>query len=131
MLSCGKPSANETSKEITKLETDDAYFIQHDFPKTYFTDSVLKAKIYSNSEEWKILRAFNYCKIDDDNVFRIRHRTKVECLEFPVDDNIVQIEFTTIGLGEKDFGTVTLVLENKEGVKKATELEFPYFLIEK
>jgi len=138
LVSCKtETSSNEDSRikpeeeeQIIRLNQSDV-IIRHSFPDTLNSGDKVFAEIESKNPDWKITRSFVYCQIGSDNVFRIFHRTKHECLELPVENNKAYIEFATKGIGDKEFGTVTLVLENKDGIKKATELEFKYYLKEK
>jgi hypothetical protein len=138
LFSCkAETNSNEDSRiktgeeeQIIRLNQSDV-LLNHNFPDTLNSGDKVFAEIESKNPDWKITRSFVYCPIDSDNVFRIYHRFKHECLELPVENNKAYIEFTTLGIGKKEFGTVTLVLENKDGIQKATEIEFKYYLKEK
>jgi hypothetical protein len=138
LVSCkAETNSNEDSRikpgeeeRIIRMNQSDV-LLYHNFPDTLNSGDKVFAEIESKNPDWKITRSFVYCPIDSDNVFRIYHRFKNECLELPVENSKAYIEFTTLGIGNKEFGTVTLVLENKDGIKKATELEFKYYLKEK
>jgi len=125
-------SRNEIKQEdpIIRLNETEVS-ISHNFPDTLYSEDQVSSEFVSKNPDWVIIRSFVYCPIGSDDVFRIFHRSKHECLELPVENNKAYIHFTTVGLGEKEFGTVTLVLENKEGIKKATEFELKYYLKEK
>lgn len=102
--------------------------INHNFPDTLVGGDTVRAVIASENKNWRISKAYVNCQVGPDGIFRILHRTRLECLELPIKDNQALIQFVTLGKGEKVFDKVTLILENTDGIKQASELDFRYYL---
>ena len=102
--------------------------ISHNFPDTLVDGDTVRAVIASMNKNWRITKAFVNCPVGSDGVFRLFNRTRLECLELAVVDNQALIQFVTQGQGEKVFDKVTLILENKDGIKQASGLDFRYYL---
>ena len=113
---------------ITRFEGGTQTFIKHTFPDSLNSGDTLRAEIYSENEDWKIIEAYSYCRIGSDGIFRVNKRTTQECKQLFVEDNRVKIEFITMGDRNKKFDLLTLVLQDKNEVKKATELQLTYYL---
>lgn len=118
---------DQMGHQIMQFE-DDLNFITHTFPDSLSGGDTLKAEIYSETDEWKIIEAYANCSIENSGIFKPKHRTQLECLSLFVDENRVLIEFVTIGKGPKIFDKVTLVMVNDEGIQKAAEMDFTYYL---
>ncbi len=128
-----KNHKNESSAQMKPSETilrlsDDQVDLIHNFPDTLITGEKVIAEIESKNRDWQIISSFIYCPIGENDTFKVSKSTELECLELPVENHKTQIEFTTNGIGDKYFGLVTIVLENSEMMRKATELEFYYYL---
>ena len=133
MISCNGESRIKSTSTIEEMEIqitqfeNDLNFIKNTFPVSLISGDTLKAEIYSESDDWKIIEAYVNCSIEY-GVFVPKYRTKLECLELFIDENRAQIEFITVGHGPKVFDVVTLIMENEEGMQRAAEMEFSYYL---
>ncbi len=122
-----KTNLTDVNNEITRLSSREVD-LHHNFPDTLDSGDIILAYVESQNENWKIVQAFVNCQIGNDSVFRIFKRSELECLELPVIENKVHIEFTTMGKGNKLFDLLTIIFENDKRVKKATEIQLTYYL---
>ncbi len=100
--------AIDDKEHITRLDNNEVTF-KHNFPEILTSGDTLSAEIESQNSDWKIIAAYVNCPVDEDGQFKIQHRFDIECLQLPVENNNVLIQFFTVGQVQKSFYPLTLI----------------------
>ncbi len=124
------PDPENAGESITRFEGNIEEIFAHDFPDSFPTGKRINADLYSVSPDWRITRAFLSCPIGENDQFQFRKSSEPACREFLVEEGVVDISFVTSEPGPKVFGLITVLIENDEGITKAIEKEFTYFVTE-
>ena len=126
LLSC---SGKNESSNVDPANRDFDQLFTHNFPDTLISGDTLNAQIKSADSRFKILEAYVNCPLSEQGKIEIRNRSRLECLQLLVEDEIIYIEFITIGKGDQTFDPVTILLKNADGTERAIVKEFAYYLV--